>query len=157
MSKESIPLSFIYPSIKKAFEENKSFTIMISGWSMQPMVYNRRDTVTLIQPILPLKKYDLPLFRMDNDTFILHRVVKIYKDGTYKCQGDNRWEPEDHIRNDQIIGVVKSFNRNGKQIDVDKSFGYWLYTRTWKFLHPFKPLYRLPQRIFGKMKKIFMS
>ena len=133
-------------------EKDGTVTFTVAGWSMQPMVYNRRDTVTLVKATLPLKKHDLPLFRLDDGKFILHRVVKVYKDGTYKCQGDNRWEPEDKIRNDQIIGVVKSFNRNGKQIDVDKSFGYWLYTRTWKFLHPFKKYYKYFKAVVDKFK-----
>ena len=142
----------MYPLMAEMLEKDGTVTFTVAGWSMQPMVYNRRDTVTLAKPQLPLKKYDLPLFRLDNGKFILHRVVKVYKNGNYKCQGDNRWEPEDNIRDDQIIGVVKSFNRNGKQIDVDKSFGYWLYTRTWKFLHPFKKYYKYFKAVVDKFK-----
>ena len=122
-----IPMEEMYPLMAEMLEKDGTVTFTVSGWSMQPMVYNLRDTVTLVKPQLPLKKYDLPLFRLDDGKFILHRVVKVYRNGNYKCQGDNRWEPEDNIRDDQIIGVVKSFNRKGKQIDVDKSFGYWLY------------------------------
>lgn len=135
----------IYPLIEEMLDMHGEVTFTVSGWSMQPMIYNRRDTVTLVKPILPLKKYDLPLFLMDDGKFILHRVIKIHPDGTYECRGDNRWESEDNIRDDQIIGVVKSFNRNGKQIDVDKSFGYWMYTRTWKFFHYFKWMYNYPR------------
>ena len=142
----------MYPLMAEMLEKDGTVTFTVSGWSMQPMVYNLRDTVTLVKPQLPLKKYDLPLFRLDNGKFILHRVVKVYKNGNYKCQGDNRCEPEDNIRDDQIIGVVKSFNRNGKQIDVDKSFGYWLYTRTWKFLHPFKKYYKYFKAVVDKFK-----
>ena len=147
-----IPMGEMYPLMAEMLEKDGTVTFIVAGWSMKPMVYNRRDTVTLVKPQLPLKKYDLPLFRLDNGKFILHRVVKVYKNGNYKCQGDNRWEPEDNIRDDQIIGVVKSFNRNGKQIDVDKSFGYWLYTRTWKFLHPFKKYYKYFKAVVDKFK-----
>lgn len=147
-----IPMEAMYPLMAEMLEKDGTVTFTVAGWSMQPMVYNRRDTVTLVKPQLPLKKYDLPLFRLDNGKFILHRVVKVYKNGNYKCQGDNRWEPEDNIRDDQIIGVVKSFNRKGKQIDVDKSFGYWLYTRTWKFLHPFKKYYKYFKAVVDKFK-----
>lgn len=147
-----IPMGEMYPLMAEMLEKDGTVTFTVAGWSMQPMVYNRRDTVTLVKPQLPLKKYDLPLFRLDNGKFILHRVVKVYKNGNYKCQGDNRCEPEDNIRDDQIIGVVKSFNRNGKQIDVDKSFGYWLYTRTWKFLHPFKKYYKYFKAVVDKFK-----
>ena len=136
-----VPLEEMYPIIADALDAGRNVKIIVTGRSMQPMVYNRRDTVTLRKPDLPLKKYDLPFYRMDNGKFILHRVIKIHKDGTYECRGDNRNESEDHIRNDQIIGVVTSFTRNGKEISVD-NFWYKLYTRTWKFLHPFKKYYR---------------
>ena len=151
MSKK-VSLSDMYPIIQEMLDQDGTVTVKVSGYSMQPMVYNLRDTVTLKKPDLPLKKNDLPLYRMDDGRFVMHRVVKVYKDGTYKCQGDNCWVPEDNIRDDQIIGVVKSFNRNGKQIDVDKSFGYWLYTRTWKFLHPFKKYYKYFKAVVDKFK-----
>jgi len=153
---DNIAMEDMYPLISEMLERNGEVTFTVSGWSMQPMVYNRRDTVTLIKPTLPLKKYDLPFYLMDNGKFILHRVIKVHPDGTYECRGDNRWESEDNIRDDQIIGVVKSFNRNGKQIDVDKSLGYWLYTRTWKFFHYFKWVYNYPKRVKARCKHIKM-
>ena len=145
-------LSDISDLLLAALESTGKIVLKVSGISMQPMLYNDRDTVKVVKSELPLKKYDLPIYRMDDGQYLMHRVVKVHKDGTYKCQGDNRWEPEDNIRNDQIIGIVKSFNRNGKQIDVDKSFGYWLYTRTWKFLHPFKKYYKYFKAVVDKFK-----
>ena len=150
---ELIPMEEMYPLIAEMLDIKGEVAFTVSGWSMQPMIYHRRDTVTLVKPKFPLRKYDLPFYKMDDGRFILHRVIKVYKDGTYKCQGDNRWEPEDNICNDQIIGIVKSFNRNGKQIDVDKSFGYWLYTRTWKFFHHFKWMYNFPKRTKAKFQQ----
>ncbi len=160
MNKSELSLYDVYPIIKEKIEKENEVIITVLGVSMQPMLYNHRDTVTIVRPKLPLKKYDLPLFKMDDNTFVLHRVININPDGTYECRGDNRWESEDNIRDDQIIGVVKSFNRNGKQIDVDKSLGYWFYTRTWKILHPFKKYYKyrklsyIKNRIIGKIKSI---
>ena len=151
---KEVQLSDLYPIIDRMIREDGKVTISVSGYSMQPMLYNKRDTVTITKPEFPLKKYDIPFFRLDDGRFVLHRIIKVYSDGTYKCRGDNRWEAEDHIRNNQIIGVVESFNRNGKTTHVDNSFGYWIYTRSWKFLHPFKKYYKY----FYKMKnylKIF--
>lgn len=132
----------IYPLIAEMLEINGSAQITVSGISMQPMVYNKRDTVVLKKAKLPLKKYDLPFYRMDNGKFIMHRVIKVHKDGTYSCRGDNCWTCETPIRDDQIIGVVKSFTRKGKKIDVDGSFGYFVYTRLWPFFHHFKKWYK---------------
>ena len=135
----------MFPVILETLEKNKHVTFTVTGWSMQPMIYNRRDTVTLSKASLPLKKYDLPFYRMDDGRFILHRVIKIHNDGTYECRGDNRWESEDNIRDDQIIGVVTEFTRNGKRISVN-NFWYKVYAHTWKFLHPFKKYYKYLKR-----------
>lgn len=136
----------IYPFILEALNNGSTATIVVSGISMQPMLYNGRDTVTLSKPKFPLKKYDLPLFRLDDGRFILHRVIDINKDGTYICRGDNRWESEDGIRDDQIIGVVTSFVRNGKRTVIKNSLLYFLYTRTWKVMHHFKKYYKYFKR-----------
>lgn len=143
----------MYPLIEEMLSNNGEVTFTVSGWSMQPMLYHKRDSVTLIKPQFPLKKHDLPFFRMEDGQFLLHRVIKINKDGTYKCRGDNKWIVEDNISNEQIIGIVKSFNRNGKIIEVNKSIGYWFYTRFWKFLHPFKKYYKYLLK-FGIVKGI---
>lgn len=153
MNKELLPMEEMYPLIAEMLEIKGEVTFTVSGWSMQPMVYHRRDTVTLVKAELPLKKYDLPFYLMDNGRFLLHRVIKVEnKDGKniYTCQGDNRWEPETDIEDRMIIGVVKSFNRNGKNYSVD-SLGYWLYTRTWGLLHHFKWMYNFPKRTKEKI------
>ena len=132
----------IYPLIQQSLVLKGHVSFVVSGVSMQPMLYNGRDTVTIVPPPKKLKKYDLPFFRLDNGKFVLHRVIKIHKDGTYECRGDNLWESEDNVRPDQIIGVVKNFTRKGKKISANRSLGYFLYTRTWVFLHHFKKYYK---------------
>ena len=144
----------LYPIIADILETNGTATFTVSGVSMQPMVYNKRDTVTLEKPNGPLKKFDLPFYLMDDGRFIMHRVIKVHKDGTYECRGDNCWVSEDPIREDQIIGIVKSFTRNGKKIDVNKSFGYFVYTRTWPLLHHFKKWYSVIRALKKKINSL---
>lgn len=153
MKINQISLADMNDFIVISLETIGKINLKVYGVSMQPMLYNNRDTVTIVPPMLPLKKYDLPIYRMDDGRFIMHRVVKVYKDGTYKCQGDNRWECEDHITNSQIVGVVKSFVRNGKEIYVDKSIGYWLYTHSWQILHHFKKYYGYIHKIIFKFER----
>lgn len=146
----------LYPLIEEMLEFNGEVVFTVSGVSMQPMVYNRRDSVKLVKATLPLKKFDIPFYKMDDGAFIMHRVIKVHKDGTYTCRGDNCWEPETPIRNDQIIGIVKEFYRNGKKYNVDKSLGYWLYTRTWPLLHYLKKYYKY-LRSFKASLKLFLK
>jgi len=142
LNSSRISMSEIYPIITEMLETDGKVTIKVSGWSMQPMVYHLRDTVTLIKPPKKLKKYDLPFYRTSDGRFIMHRIIKVHKDGTYTCQGDNLWEKEFPVMQDQIFAVVDSFCRNGKNISVNKSISYWLYTRTWWFFHHFKKYYK---------------
>ena len=147
-----VPMEEMYPLIEEMLNKNGTVSITVVGQSMQPMLYNLRDTVTLIKPAGPLKKYDLPFFRTDEGKFILHRVIKINHDKSYECRGDNCWKSENNIRDEQIIGIVKSFVRDGKTIFVDRSVGYWFYSRTWKFFHPFKKYHKYYVMIKNKLK-----
>lgn len=142
-----VPIEAMYPIISEMIESNGTVKMLVSGYSMQPMIYHARDTVTLCKARLPLKKYEIPLFRQEDGKFVMHRVVRINKDGTYRCRGDNSRNIEDNIRDDQVIAVVKSFNRKGKEIVIGKSAGYWLYTRVWPFLYPFKKYYKYIRKL----------
>ena len=155
MNRKKVSLSELYPIISELIEANGKVSFTVVGISMQPMLYNKRDTVTLIKPEFPLKKYDLPLYRLDDGRFILHRVVKVNKDFTYDCRGDNCWETEKSVRSDQIIGVVKSFTRKNKTYETDSSVGYFLYVRFWPALHYFKKYYHYIPDI--KKKILFLK
>ncbi len=148
-----VNMSDMLPLIKESITVNGSTKIRVTGWSMQPMVYHRRDSATLIIPPERLKKHDVPFYVRDDGTAILHRIIKVCKDGSYVCRGDNQWQKEYGIRRDQIVGVIADFTRNGKTYNVNKSFGYWLYSRTWVFFHIFKPLYKYIMKPLKKRRK----
>jgi len=140
------------PIIAEMLEKNGKVTFRVSGWSMQPMLYDKRDDVTLVKPNFPLKKYDLPLYKTLDERYFLHRIIKVNDDGSYFCRGDNRWSGESPIYDDQIIGVVCSFNRKGKEIFVGKSLGYYIYTRIWPILHHLKFLHKYWRRLKKSLK-----
>lgn len=142
MNKKRVQMAELYPVIQRQLSRNGSVTFTVSGRSMQPMLYNRRDSVTLVSAPQRLKKYDVIFYKRDNGRFILHRIIRVHKDGLFTCRGDNQWEKEYPVRPDQVIGVVSSFNRSGREIGV-RSFKYRIYVYTWPLLHHFKPLYHL--------------
>ncbi len=151
MNKKHIPMAELYPVMAEKIASGGEVTFRVVGGSMQPMVYHRRDTVTIKRHSGKLKKYDLPFYRRDDGTFILHRVIKLQKDGNYTCRGDNQWEKEYNVRDDQIIGIVTAFERNRKKIDVSTSKGYKFYCKIWPWVHFLKPFYKY----FVKFKSIF--
>lgn len=124
--KMRVNLSELLPIMSEQLESGKEVCFSPNGISMLPVLRPGKDSVTLQSPPEKLKKYDLPLYRRNSGQFVLHRVVKVNKDGTYTMCGDNQYAWEKGIKHSQIIGVVTSFNRDGKEISC-KNFKYRLY------------------------------
>lgn len=135
----------MYPLIFEMLDNGGDVTLKVIGVSMQPMLYNNRDSVKIKRPDAKLKKNDIALFKGTNEQFILHRVKRINSNGSYDFCGDNCWTSEKDIRHEQIIGVVTEFTRNGKKHSVKEPL-YRLYVFSWPFLHHFKKYYKyLPE------------
>ena len=122
----------MYPLIFEMLDNGGDVTLKVIGVSMQPMLYNNRDSVTIKRPDAKLKKNDIALFKGINEQFILHRVKRINSNGSYDFCGDNCWTYEKDIRYEQIIGVVTEFTRNGKKHSVKEPL-YRLYVFTGLF------------------------
>ncbi len=123
-------LSELYPEIRTILEQGKPVSIGFQGTSMVPTLRGGRDRVILVLPKEKLRKYDLPLYRRDDGSFVLHRIVSVAEDGSYTCCGDHQWRVEKGIRQEQILAVADQIVRKGRLISVH-SFGYRLYVRLW--------------------------
>lgn len=126
MSKK-VSLEELMPVVREVLEERGEVSFVSAGTSMMPTIRDRKDTVTIVKPQGKLKKGDVPFYQRDNGQYILHRIVDVNGD-TYITCGDNQWVKEYNIRDNQIIGVLKSFERNGKTHYVDGK-GYRLYVK----------------------------
>ena len=150
-----IDLDSLMPIIREQLDGGNSVTFSPRGVSMLPMLHQGRDTVTLSPIIGKMKKFDLPLYKRDNGKYVLHRIVSV-KNGI-TCVGDNQFALEHGLRDDQMIAVVTSFTRNGKEISAD-SAGYKLYCRVWHYTRPIRRIFRfvvgLPRRIIRKLKSL---
>lgn len=138
-----ISMQELLPFIEEALNNNKTFTIPITGTSMLPLLVKGRDTVTIKKCETTLKKGDLPLYRRQDGSFVLHRVVSVDADGTYTMCGDNQFLKEKGVAHTAIIGVVTAITRNGKTFSVD-SKKYQLYVKLGLLLlnvrYPYKRL-----------------
>ncbi|MBR3918142.1 MAG: S24/S26 family peptidase [Clostridia bacterium] len=140
--------------IKTTYEDELnrmgSFTYTNIGESMMPMLKQGRDLFTVEKKIGRCRKYDVVLYKRPPRSYVLHRVVKVCEND-YVILGDNCINKEYNIKDDEIIGVLKSFVRNGKEYTVTH-FGYKIYSRVWYYLYPFrKVLMRL--KIFIRKRK----
>lgn len=115
----------IVPMIEDAIKDGGEFRLITAGTSMLPMLRDRKDTVILRKVEGKLKKYDLPLYKRADGSFVLHRIVGIGKDG-YKMSGDNHPMIEYPVKEEQIIAVVTGFIKDGKLTQTN-SFGYRFY------------------------------
>jgi hypothetical protein len=131
----------------ESLQDGGDVIFTITGCSMAPLLYHRRDKVCLMPPPENnfLKKYDIPLFVRQDGKYILHRIVAVKSEG-YVIRGDNQWDKEYPVLPSQIIGVVKGFWRNGKYFDCD-NFWYLVYCRLLLFIY-------FARRVYSKLKQL---
>ena len=116
-------------TIKEELEAGRTVTFFTVGCSMQPLLFERQTHV-MIAPIKDgVRKYDIVLYIRSDGTYVLHRCLKVC-DGYCLIRGDNTYFME-HVKNEQMIGVVTHVYRKGKIIDVNKSRSYRFYSAFW--------------------------
>ena len=149
----TVDLATLYPLIREKLDSGGSFTLTITGTSMYPFILGGRDRVTLTAAPQKLKKNDLPLYIRSNGQFVLHRIVKVEKDGTYTCCGDHQWQLEKGLRYEQMVAIATSYERKGKAL-TNRNVLYRIYRTVWTWVLPlrryFFGLQRRWNRWFGK-------
>lgn len=118
MNNEKLTLSSLLPFIEEAFERGLTFKINITGTSMNPLLYEKRDFVLIKKSDFPLEIGDIPLYRRKDGHFVLHRIVGRDEYGYVMC-GDNQFILEHGIKEENIIGVVCEMNINGSTVSVN--------------------------------------
>ena len=115
----------IEQSIEENLAQNGVHVSTTSGYSMYPMLRDRRDRVVIL-PVdgKRLKRYDLPLYKRPNGKYVLHRILRV-KEDHYIIRGDNTYQLE-RVPFDWVIGYVDEFYRNGKHVSA-ASRSYRLY------------------------------
>ena len=127
------------------------------GTSMRPLLKQGRDIVVIKRPHFPLKSGDAPLYRVEGKKeLVLHRILKVLKDGTYIIRGDNLFRKE-YVTESQIVGVMKAFFRDGKYCDCEKSRKYKLYIIINRASYPIRYFWKCMLRplLAKTYKKIF--
>lgn len=95
-----------------------------------------------------LQKYDVVLYRRPSDPYVLHRIIEVRPD-SYVILGDNCIAKEYGIRDEDILGVLTSFQHNGHTVSVS-DWRYRLYSRGWVF---FQPVRIFCKRVKGKLHR----
>ncbi len=146
--------------IERTIKEKGVYAGKTEGDSMEPMLSQGRDTVIIKKAEFPLKRYDIPVYRRENQ-HIMHRIIKVKKNGYIIC-GDNRIALERDITDSDIVGVLAAFYRKGEYVEYG-SRKYMYFARRAVATYPlrlFKSLYiravrklkRIVKKLVGKVK-----
>ena len=145
----SVSLADCAPVLEELFRAGGTVTLTVTGSSMGPFWAGGRDRVTLSAVTGRLKKNDLPLYRRPDGAFVLHRVVRVERDGSYRMCGDRQWQPELGVRQEQLIAVASAYVRKGRTL-TNRNIFYRLYRAAWTWLLPWRPrLFRWRARLRG--------
>ena len=116
-----------FKTIASVLNETGEASSLTRGCSMRPMLREHKDIVTLKCPDRKLKKGDVVAYPSKDSNFTLHRIVAIKK-GAYIIRGDNNYFTEYGITDNDIVGILKCFYRDGKYIDCETNKKYKLYS-----------------------------
>ena len=120
------------------------------GRSMRPFLRSGEDMVIIEstgnQRFSPR---DVVLYRRKSGKYVLHRIMAVRREDYILC-GDNCWNLEPGIRDDQILGVLTAVIRNGRRIDV-KGRSYRSKVFAWWLLYPIRACLFYVRELIGKI------
>ena len=120
-------------NIEQQLREGGVYVSTTVGYSMKPMLRNRRDRIVVVPKGKErLKKWDLPLYRYPDGRYVLHRVIAV-RDGYYIIRGDNTFVKE-KIPEEWILGYVSEFYRGERHI-LTSQRSYRFYAAFWQGIY----------------------
>lgn len=126
--------------IEEILAQQGVYVSTTAGFSMYPMIRDRKDTIIINPCYGRLKKHDVPLYKR-GDKYVLHRIVKVLPD-SYVIRGDNCLRSERGITDEDLVGVLAGFYRDGKRIDL-YGLPYKAYVYLCRVSYPFRCVYYL--------------
>lgn len=126
----------------------KHVAIPVTGGSMVPFLHSG-DMAYLDLPDSPLKKGDIVLYTRENGRYILHRIKKVNKDGSFLLVGDAQQELELLPRRELIHARLTSARHGDKLIRPGQP-RWWFYQHIWLNLVPIR---HFLMNLSGKLKR----
>lgn len=114
-------------SIEQELRENGAYISTTVGYSMWPMLRDRRDTVIIRAVEGDLRRGDVALYKLPKGQYVLHRVLRVEGEN-YRIAGDNCGVLE-AVPKQAVLGALDGFYRGEKWIAPDNR-GYAVY-RWW--------------------------
>ena len=132
-------------SFEEYLRDNGKLYYSNVGVSMLPLLRQGKDLFAVHEKSAErCKAGDVILYHRPPNSYVLHRVIKVMPDD-YVVLGDNCIRKEYGIRDEDIIGVMCGYVRDGKEHSISE-LRYRLYT--------FRILHTIPVRVFFKKLKL---
>lgn len=106
------------------------------GSSMRPLLKGDECQVLLEYPYEWPKRFDVVLYRTENERLVLHRVIGIRKQEFLIC-GDNTYHFERGIKRENILGIMKGFYYKEHYISCE-NIAYRFFVYVWWLLYPLR-------------------
>lgn len=116
-------------TVEKLLERDGRYVGGFQGGSMRPMLKSERDSVLILPVTRPYRKYDVLLYRSPKPgKLVLHRVVKVKRDGSVVIRGDNCYYDETDVTPDRVVGILGGYykGRDPRMRSID-ACSYRLY------------------------------
>lgn len=137
-------------SYEEYLNQNGSMTYKFKGISMLPLLRQGKDLYTVVKKSGErCKKYDVVLYHRDPDQYVLHRIIEV-RDEDYVILGDNCVNKEYGIKDEDILGVMTEYIRDGKSHSVNEKL-YRMYSVLWVNSYGFRMLGR---KVKGKLRRL---
>lgn len=155
--------SAVISTIEKELRENHHAFFQTVGFSMEPMLHQRKSTVVLRSPEDPsvLSVGDVVLFHRADERYVLHRIVRVKEEKDsklYVIRGDN-CTYDDLVRPEQILGVMEGFYADERNVFTSADdMKYQEYVKrilkrsVWSLR-----LRRLPGRVIRRICRMFAN
>ena len=118
-------------NIERSINELGYAVAPIAGTSMLPLLKEGRDRVEL-EPCSQerLKKGDVVLYKKNDGTLVLHRIIKTENREFFTVLGDHQFKNAERVNKHQIIAVACGFFIKGRYV-TEKTRWYRLYKKIW--------------------------
>lgn len=150
---KTVSIHALYPIIEETLQDNRLFSLQVTGNSMVPFLYHLRDQAVLA-PVgqRKFRKGDILFYQRIGGQFVLHRVYKVQKDGGMTMLGDAQWETEEGILPSQVKACVPKVIRKGKEINCEKGWYRFLMT-AWQLRIRFPRAAKMALKLFRSAGK----
>ena len=124
-------------AVCRMIEEGKeNVPVPVKGVSMRPFLRDG-DFAYLVSLPRKLKRGDIVLFQRKNGQYVLHRIYKVLKNGSYLLLGDSQLAPEP-VMEEQFRAKVAFVRCMGEECRPG-SFKWWFFAVPWLRLAPWRP------------------